>query len=172
MKESGVFRPRLSGWIMGMYWAILVFLAALLIGVPIAEGMDFISYAAFTSLFSVILVVFILIMLRAYRMSFVVADRRVIINGIFRKNVIEISDIKTIQKSPIPYGFRLYGASFLGGWYFLPGIGKAWISMGNFSDGVLITTKQNRHYVITPRNPPEFIKAVKGIHRPTAPASS
>lgn len=162
MMQGRVFKPRLSRWITGMYWVILVFLGILLIGIPMAADLGFLGNLAFISLFSVIILVIIFVMFRAYRMRFTVTGSKVIVNGVFRKSIIDISDIKSVQKTPIPFGFRLFGASFLGGWYFLPGIGKAWVAMGNFKDGVLITTKQNRYYVITPSRPLEFIKTVKG----------
>lgn len=43
----------------------------------------------------------------------------------------------------------------------MPGIGKAWVTMGNFQDGVLISTKKGKHYVITPQEPLKFIETVK-----------
>lgn len=161
MEQGRVFKPRLSGWIMGMYWVILAFLAALLIGILMAVDMGFLGNLAFISLFSAIIIVIIFVMFKAYRMRFTVTGNRVIVNGVFRKSIIKKSDIKSVQKTPIPFGFRLFGASFLGGWYFFPGIGKAWVAMGNFKDGVMIITKQNKRFVITPSRPLEFIKTVK-----------
>lgn len=159
--EPTVFRPRLSRWIMGMYWAILVFLAAVMTLVPAATGMDAFSGALFASVFSLALLLVAFVVVRAYRMKFTVTETRIIINGIFRKNVIEKSDVQSIEKTPVPFGIRLFGASFLGGWYYLPGIGKAWMSIGNFEDGVMITTKGKKHYVITPKKPLDFIRLVK-----------
>jgi hypothetical protein len=161
MEEGTVFRPRLSPWIMGMYWLILVFLAAVAVIVPLAAGMDVFSSVLFASVFSVALLMVAFVVVRAYRMKFTVAKDRIIINGIFRKNVIERTDIAKVEKTPVPFGIRLFGASFLGGWYYLPGIGKAWMSIGNFEDAVMITTKGGKHYVITPRKPLEFIKMAK-----------
>ena len=39
------------------------------------------------------------------------------------------------------------------------GLGRVFMAVTNFSDGVLIETEDGR-YIITPRNPDEFIKAV------------
>jgi len=147
------FVPRLSRWITGMYWSILAFLVFMLVAIPLQ--------VLFLVVFLPVIVVFIFIMLKAYRMRFTIGENRIIVNGIFKKNRIEIAAIKSIDKIPMPAGVRLFGASFLGGWYYLPGIGKAWVTMGNFQDGVLISTEKNKHYVITPQDPLKFIKVVK-----------
>ncbi len=94
-------------------------------------------------------------------MRFTIEKNRIIVSGVFKENRIKIPDIKSINKVPIPAGIRLFGASFLGGWYYLPGIGKAWVTMGNFQDGVLISIKKGKHYVITPQEPLKFIETVK-----------
>jgi hypothetical protein len=69
---------------------------------------------------------------------------------------IPMDTVESIQRSPIPFGFRLFGASFYGGHYYLPGVGKAFMVITNFRDGVLIKAKHG-NYVITPRNPDDFI---------------
>lgn len=155
------FRAGLSKWIAGMYWSILAFLVIMMIGIPQLADMELFEKVLFLSLFSLMLLVFIFILFKAYKIKFTIAHTHIIVSGIFRKNRIDISDIKSIQKTPMPFGFRLFGASFLGGWYFLQGIGKAGVAMSNFEDGVLITTKQDKHYVITPGKPLEFIKIVR-----------
>jgi len=162
MAKEAVFRSRMSGWIAGLYWGILVFLGAVLTGVPLLAGMAMLEGAVFLVVFAFIAVIFVCILASAYRMRFVIAKDEIIIKGIFRTSRIRKNEIKSVQKTPIPAGFRLFGASFLGGWYYLPGIGKAWVSMTNFSDGVLIATKQGKHFVITPVNPEKFIKLAGG----------
>jgi len=133
--------------------------------VPVMAGMKYIEntlfVTAFFGVFSVVIIVIAFTIKRAYGMKFSLTKDRLVIHGIFKKNVIKRSDIVSVEKVPIPFGFRLFGASFLGGWYYLPGIGKAWVTMGNFRDGVLITTREKSHYVITPRNPMEFIRKLK-----------
>ncbi len=160
--KSLVFKPRLSRWIMGMYWLIVISFFAMLIGIPLMGDMGPFAYTLFVSVFSMVIIILVFVIMKAHRMKFTVTQTQIIISGVFRKNVIEKSDIQTIEKTPIPFGFRLFGASFLGGLYYLPGIGKAWVSMGNFEDGILITTKQKKHYIITPQKPLNFIKIVKG----------
>ena len=159
---EAVYRPRFSRWIMGMYWVILGLMVSIVLVAIAFSGMGPLPFAILAVAFSGISVLIAFIMLRAYMMRFTITAKDITIEGVFRKSVIKRSDIKSIEKTPIPFGFRLFGASFLGGLYYLPGIGKAWVSMGNFEDGVMITTKQKGHYVITPQKPHEFIKRAKG----------
>ena len=155
------FTARLSKWITGMYWSIFVFLIFMLVAVPLLAEMSPWEKVPFLAVFLAVLAIFIFIMLKAYRMRFTIEKNRIIVSGVFKENRIKISDIKSINKGPIPAGVRLFGASFLGGLYYLPGIGKAWVTMGNFQDGVLISTKKGKHYVITPQEPLKFIQIVK-----------
>ncbi len=155
------FTPRLSKWIAGMYWSILAFLIFMLVAVSFLAEMSFWEEVLFLVVFLAVLVMFIFIMVKAYRMRLTIEKNQIIVNGVFKENRIKISDIKSIDKVPIPAGIRLFGASFLGGLYYLPGIGKAWVTMGNFQDGVLISTQKDRHYVITPQEPLKFIQTVK-----------
>ncbi len=144
-----------------MYWSILAFLVFMLIAIPLLTEMSLWEKVLFLVVFLAVLAMFIFIMVKAYRMKFTIEENRIIVSGVFKENRIDIPDIKSIDKVPIPAGIRLFGASFLGGWYYLPGIGKAWVTMGNFEDGVLISTKKGKHYVITPQEPLKFIQTVK-----------
>lgn len=74
---------------------------------------------------------------------------------------VPLAKVKSVERTLIPFGLRLFGASFYGGHYYIPGLGKAFITMTNFNDGVLLRTKDG-NYIITPRNPEEFMKAIKG----------
>ena len=156
-----IFTPRLSRWITGMYWSIFVFLIFMLVAVPLLAKMSSWEKVLFVVVFLAVLAMFIFIMVKAYRMRFTIEKNRIIVSGVFKENRIEIPDIKSINKVPIPAGIRLFGASFLGGLYYFPGIGRAWVTMGNFQDGVLISTKKGKHYVITPQEPLKFIETVK-----------
>ena len=69
---------------------------------------------------------------------------------------IPLNTIESVQRTLIPFGFKLFGASFHGGYYYIPSVGRAFMVITNFRDGVLIKAK-NGNYVITPSNPDEFI---------------
>ena len=156
-----VFKSKVSSWIAGLYWAILIFLAIMFIGVPLLAPMTFFDKIIFVIVFFMVFLVIVFILFRAYRLSFVISKDKLVINGLLKKHEIMFSDIKEVKKVPIPFGFRLFGASFLGGRYYLPGVGNATVAMSNFDDGVLITTKKGYNFVITPLNPMKFIDDMK-----------
>lgn len=162
MNERNIYLSNRSAGIMAMYWAVIVFLVFMMIGVPyfareeMMQGEQYIFYMVFTG----ILLMFSWIMYRIYNMKYVVENNEITVHGAFNTNVIKIYEITDIKRTPIPFGFRLWGGSFIGGRYYIPGVGKAWVAMTNFKDGVLITTRDGEHYVITPDNPDEFIKQV------------
>jgi len=156
-----VFKTRVSRWISGLYWAILIFIAILFIGIMFYTPMTFFEIGIFIIIFFIIFIIIIFTLFRAYRLSFIISKDTLIINGLLKKHKIMFSDIKNVKKVPIPFGFRLFGASFLGGRYYLPGIGNATIAMSNFNDGVLVTTKNGYNFVITPLNPLKFIEYLK-----------
>lgn len=153
-----------SKGILAMYWSIPIFLTVMLIGIPYWSKDDMSSLEAnvFRLAFAIVLIWFIIVLYRIYNMRYLVKNGEITIFGAFNKNVVKLSDIEEIKRSSIPFGIRLWGGSFVGGRYYLPGIGKAWVSMTNFEDGVLITTHNKEHYLITPQNPDQFINQVKG----------
>lgn len=148
-----------------LYWGILAFLLIMLIGVPFFARDDMKSnerllfYIVFTLLF----IWFCWIIFKVYNMNYELVNDRLIIHGAFNTNTIHIHNIEEIKLSAIPFGIRLFGGSFVGGRYYLPGIGKAWVAMTNFKDGVLITTRDQENYVITPANPKQFIEDINKL---------
>jgi hypothetical protein len=160
-KDDSVFKSRVSHWIAGLYWAIVIFLCVMLIGIPLVTPMPLMGKTVFVITFVVVLFVIVYTLFRAYQLSFVITSNRLLIGGLLKKHEVLFSDIKEIEKIPIPFGFRLFGASFLGGRYYFPGVGNATVAMSNFDDGVLITTKKGYNFVITPLNPLKFIDTLK-----------
>jgi hypothetical protein len=156
-----VFKSKVSNWIAGLYWAILIFLAIMFIGIPLLAPMTFFDKIIFVISFFIVFLIIVFTLFRAYRLSFVISKDRLLIGGLLKKHEIMFSEIKEVKKVPIPFGFRLFGASFLGGRYYLPGVGNATVAMSNFDDGVLISTKKGYNYVITPINPLKFIDDMK-----------
>jgi hypothetical protein len=68
---------------------------------------------------------------------------------------IPLNKIKSVEKTLIPFGIKLFGASFHGGFYQIPGLGRAYLSITNFDDGLLIKTDDG-NYIITPQEPNNF----------------
>ena len=84
---------------------------------------------------------------------------------------IPIETIESIQRTLVPFGVRLFGASFYGGYYYLPNVGKAFMVITNFRDGVLIKA-QHGNYVITPIKPEDFMESIKKMKAKTEPLLS
>ena len=73
---------------------------------------------------------------------------------------VPLETIESAQRTLIPFGFRLFGASGYGGYYYFPNVGRAFVVITNFRDGVLIKTRAG-NYLITPGNPDEFIGSIR-----------
>jgi hypothetical protein len=86
-----------------------------------------------------------------------VIDTSVLIGG---GKKIRLGDVESVDKTLYPFGFKLFGASFHGGYYSIPGLGRAFIAVTNLDDGVLLRTRQG-NYIISPSNPEEFIESIK-----------
>jgi len=89
--------------------------------------------------------------------SELVIDTSVLIGG---KKKIRLDMIETVEKTLYPFGFKLFGASFHGGYYSIPGLGRTFIAITNLYDGILVKTT-NRNYIISPRDPVDFLETLK-----------
>ena len=97
-----------------------------------------------------------------YRTRYVVTNDELIIKTssiIGGSKTIPLNTITSAERTLIPFGVRLFGASFHGGYYYLPSLGRAFMVITNYRDGVLIKAK-NGNYVITPSNPDNFIETI------------
>jgi hypothetical protein len=72
---------------------------------------------------------------------------------------VPLETIESAERTLIPFGIRLFGASGYGGYFYFPNIGRAFVAVTNFKDGVLIRT-QHGIYLITPKNPESFIESL------------
>jgi hypothetical protein len=72
---------------------------------------------------------------------------------------IPLETIESAERTLIPFGIRLFGASGYGGYWYFPNLGRAFVAMTNFKDGVFIRT-QHGNYLITPKNPENFIESL------------
>lgn len=68
---------------------------------------------------------------------------------------IPLRTIRSVERTLVPLGLKLFGASFYGGYYYIPSLGRAFMAMTNLNDGVLLKTEQG-NYIITPKNPERF----------------
>jgi len=160
-----IYTTTKSVGILIIYWGILIFLLFLLIGVPfLARGdMKANEKYIFYIVFSILFIWFCWILYKVYKMNYELINDRLIIHGAFNTNTVHIHNIEEMKLSAIPFGIRLFGGSFVGGRYYLPGIGKAWVAMTNFKDGVLIKTRDKENYIITPTHPKQFIEDINKL---------
>ena len=155
------FRAEMSGSILGFYISTVVLLGVIVSAIVIFAPLDIMEKLLLIGLFSFIGLILIYTTARAQRTLYTLERHKINIYGAMGTRSISYDEIESIKKSAIPIGLRLYGSSFLGGWYYLPGIGNTWVSMTNFKDGVLISTRNEKKYLITPSEPERFIDAIK-----------
>ena len=163
-----VNKPEVSRAIVGFYAGMAVFLAVLFgvvfffIYTEQPEGSLFgIVVLATTTVIVEGLLLWLLASIR--RARYVLTESELVLEAprlIGGSKKIPLEIIESVQRTLIPFGFRLFGASFYGGYYYFPSVGRAFMVITNFRDGVLIKTK-NGNYVITPSNPDEFIEKIK-----------
>ncbi|MFB0543551.1 MAG: PH domain-containing protein [Candidatus Bathyarchaeia archaeon] len=147
------------------YGGLAVFIAALIV---------FFAYAGFftpmgglgiaASLVSAIVeIVMILILRSIYRTRYVLTDEELVIKTtrlIGGEKRVPLKTVESVEKVLIPFGIRLFGASFHGGYYLIPGLGRAFLAITNFQDELLIKTREG-NYIITPKDPEGFREAIE-----------
>jgi hypothetical protein len=164
---GAVNKPEVSRTIVGFYAGMAVFLAVLFgvifyfIYTEQPEGSLLgIVVLAVTTVFVEGLMLWLLASI--HRTRYILTDNELILQApklIGGTKKIPLETVESVQRTLIPFGFRLFGASFYGGYYYFPSVGRAFMVITNFRDGVLIKTT-NANYVITPSNPDEFIAKI------------
>jgi hypothetical protein len=158
--EDIVFKSTMSHWIAGLYWFLLFGIGCLFIAISLFQPATSSQPIILIIVYGIIAAIVLATLFRGYRLLFILLNDRLIIRGLLQKHEVLYSQIIEVKKIPIPFGFRLYGASFFGGKYYFPGVGTATVAMSNFNDGVLISTTNGYHYVITPQTPAVFIERI------------
>lgn len=168
VKMRIVNKPDVSGPLKWFYTATMAFLA--IVTIPIVY-----SYLQTTSLEAIagllvligVEIVMLSLLSSLYGTEYILTTQELVVKAsvlIGGTKTIPLKTVESMERTLIPFGFRLFGASFYGGYYYLPSIGRAFVVMTNFKDGVLIKSKQGT-YVITPRNPEEFIGMVENAEK-------
>jgi hypothetical protein len=160
-----VNKPEVSNKIAGMYGILVTFIAALII---------FFSYTALftpmgtSGIIAVIVVaivelIILLIFRSLYTTRYIITDNELKIKTtrlIGGSKTIPINAIESVEQTLIPFGIRLFGASFHGGYYSIPKLGRTFLAITNYNDGLLIKSAQG-NYIITPKDPVKFKKALE-----------
>lgn len=158
-------KPEVSKSTASAYGILFVFVAAI--------AVFFFCAAFFTPMGTVgivastvstfVAIVMLLILASLYRTRYILTDEELIIKTtllIGGSKTIPLGTVRSVEKILIPFGIKLFGASFHGGYYHIPGFGKAFLTITNFKDGLLIKTDR-RNFVITPSNPLGFQEAIQ-----------
>ena len=164
--EGIVNKPRVSKTIKRMYLGVAVFVGGmglLFISLGFFTPMGVLGYVAGSILLVLIEPIFLLISLSLYRTRYILTDSELLIRTtilIGGNKRIPLDEVESVEKTLIPLGFKLFGAGFHGGYYSFPGLGKAFLSMTNFEDGLLLRTRKG-NYIITPKDPLSFLESIK-----------
>ena len=163
-------KPRVSKGIAWSYGGLTIFVGAMIVFFACASVFTPMGTGgAAASVGSTVVGVIMFRLWRSlYKTRYVLTDEDLIIETtklIGGGKRIRLNAIESLERTLIPVGVKLFGASFHGGYYKIPVIGTTFMAITNLEDGLLIqTTKGN--YIITPKNPLQFKETVeRTIHR-------
>jgi|GEM_PF-574702 hypothetical protein len=161
-------KPRISKWIGGGY--LLLFLLIVVIYVAIGLWSGVFNYLVAGIIYNIAMLCAIVLIgvtvYCLYNTSYVVKDDSLHSGSPFATMNISLQDIETIEQTRIPFYFKGWGASLYSGRFYIPAVGWARVIITNLTDGVLITGKDGRHYLITPSDPAEFVKQIHPTEAP------
>lgn len=157
-------RPEVSGLLACLYSGVAVLIAAIAgiivyLRFPTLQTGEILGLVVLATVEAIM----ISILTSIYRTKYILDDRELVLRASWfiggSKNI-PLKAIKSVERTLIPFGVRLFGASFYGGYYYLPSVGRTFMIITNFRDGVLIRA-EHQNYVITPKNPENFIETIQ-----------
>lgn len=170
-----VNKPEVSRFVAWLYAGMTIFIAVLIAFFTYAglyTPMGTIGIVA-VAILVVIETVILSILASICRTRYILKDEELVIKAsrlIGGSKRIPLKTIKSLKRTLIPYDFRIFGASLYGGHYYLPGLGRAFMTITNFNDGLLIKAERG-NYVITPKNPESFKENVNRMLKASQPSS-
>jgi len=161
---SIVSKPEVSRPITWLYSGTAVFVAAMAVIIVYLNllTMQTALIIALAVLFAVEAVM-LSILTSIYRTRYILNDHELVLRAslfIGGNKTIPLKTIKSLERTLIPFGIRLAGASFYGGYYYFPNVGRTFMVITNFRDGVLIRAERT-NYLITPKDPENFIETIQ-----------
>lgn len=162
---NSVNKPEVSKATALMYCSIVVFLAAMGVSFAFAGLFTPMGTAGIAASLLVVAIeaVMVLLLRSLYLTRYILTDKELVIKTsklIGGSKTIPLKTIDSVEATPIPFGIRLFGASFLGGYYQVPDLGRTFLAITNFHDGLLIRSR-NGNYIITPKNRLDFKEAIE-----------
>lgn len=156
-------KPRISKWIGGMYAILTIFILILFVVIASETDIGLSSIYSQVLLFGIMVFISFIMVLMTYsfyRTKYVIQDGILYSWSPFAVIELKLNDIKKVERTRVPFHVRV-GASLYSGRFYIPELGWTKSIITNLTDGVLITTKYNKHYLITPSNPDKFVKLLK-----------
>ncbi len=152
--------PRVSKGIAWSYGGLTIFIAALTGGFAAASVLTPMGAGGAAAAVGTAVVGGIVFRLwrSLYTTRYVVTDDELLIETtrlIGGRQSIRLTAIEALEPIHIPCGIKVFGASCHGGYYWIPGLGTAFLAITNHDDGLLISTPTGR-YIITPQDPHQF----------------
>jgi len=156
-------KPRISKWIGRMYAITTIFI--LILFITITFWTDITSSSINSQIFFFGIMTFITLLMGLttysfYRTKYVVEDGVLYSWSPFAVIKLKLKDIKKVERTLVPFHIRV-GASFYSGRFYIPSLGWTKAIITNLSDGILITAKDKKRYLITPSNPDRFARLLK-----------
>jgi len=155
-------KPRISKWIGRSYLLLAILIAVLYAAIVLMSDIFGSLYLGifFTVVMMSVLVLICVTTYSFYKTVYVIKDGFLYSWSPFAVINLKIKDIAKIERTRIPLHFRA-GASLYSGRFYIPSLGWTRVVITNLTDGVLITDKNGKHYLITPSNPDGFVKLLK-----------
>ena len=162
-----VNRPEVSQAIAWSYGGLAIFIAVMALAFALAGVFTPMQTGGFvTAVVLAFVETLMLLLLRSlYLTKYILTEQELTIETtklIGGHKKIQLREIESVEKTLIPFGVRLFGASFHGGYYQIPNLGRDFLAITNFNDGLMLKTK-NGNCIITPRNPYEFKEAIEHL---------
>jgi len=162
--KNVINKPRISKWIGETYKimtiSILIVFVAVALATNIASAPPY-AQNLFFGLMAFALLLLGITTISIHRTKYVIRDGVLYSWSPFAVIKLALKDIKKVERTMVPAHFRV-GASMYSGRFYIPGLGWTKAIITNFTDGLLITTKDKKRYLITPSNPDRFAKLLKG----------
>ena len=158
-KMSVVNKPDVSRSLARFYVAIIVFVAALsLLFVYLFLQSPQIGIIIGLIVIVAVELIMVSLVVSIYRTTYTLTQKELVIRAsilIGGTKRVPLETVESAERTLIPFGIRLFGASAYGGYWYFPNVGRAFVAMTNFKDGLLIKA-QHGMYLITPKNPESF----------------
>jgi hypothetical protein len=158
--QDMMIRPKISKWIGRSYALLTAAITIMYASILVLTDVSVSSYAFIILTVSMGLAVILLgvTTYSFYRTVYVIKNGRLHAWSPFATVDLDLKDITKVEQTRVPVYFKGFGASLYSGIFFIPGFGWTKVIITNLTDGVLITVKDGRRYLITPSDPNGFIR--------------